>query len=182
VAAMPSRAFPAASPIELDIRVSASRAAHETSLNGAVRFPVRITFQDSSLLNLYPSGIDFPAEESEVVLIAPWAEEIHTPSNGFNGHEFDPGEFIPADEIALAEMEPSGSPREVLGALARLHQDLAAEHQEEILEEPVEPPAADLELVSERPRNRPPPPSTYPLNLPTSGRFLVRLMIYLRSR
>jgi hypothetical protein len=149
VAAMPSRAFPAASPIELDIRVSASRAAHETSLNGAVRFPVRITFQDSSLLNLYPSGIDFPAEESEVVLIAPWAEEIHTPSNGFNGHEFDSGEFIPADEIALAEMEPSGSPREVLGALARLHQDLAAEHQEEILEEPVEPPAADLELVSE---------------------------------
>jgi hypothetical protein len=139
VASMPSRAFPAASPIELDIRVSASRAGHETSLNGAVRFPVRITFQDSSLLSLYPSGIDFPAEESEVVLIAPWAEEIVTPSNGFNHH----------DENALAEMEPSGSPREVLDALSRLHQDLAAEQEEERLEEPLEPPAADLELVPE---------------------------------
>jgi hypothetical protein len=138
-AVMPSRAFPAASPIELDIRVTASGSGHETSLTGAVHFPVRITFQDSSLLNLYPSGIDFPAEDSEVILIAPWAEEVLTTSNGFNH----------TDENALDGMDPSGSPREVLGALSRLHQDLAAQQQEEILTKPVEPPAADLELVPE---------------------------------
>ncbi len=144
VAAMPSRAFPAASPIDLDIRVTASSAGHETSLNGAVRFPVRITFQDSSLLNLYPSGIDFPAEDSEVVLIAPWEEEIHTHSNGFNI-----GESNLEDQNTLAEMETAGSPREVLDALSRLHQDLATQQEEAAVERPVEPPAADLELVAE---------------------------------
>jgi hypothetical protein len=137
--ATPARAFPAASPIELDIRVTASGAGHQTSSNGALRFPVRITFQDSSLLNLYPTGIDFPAEDSEVMLIAPWADELLTPSNGFNS---------PGEESALTDEEGSGSPREVLEALSKLHQDLAAQ-QEEAVETPAEPTAADLELVTE---------------------------------
>ena len=93
-ASTPARKFPAASPIHLDIRVTASSAGHQTSSNGSLRFPVRIAFQDSSLLNLYPSGIDFPAEDSEVVLIAPWADEMLTQSNGH--HTVDdrrPGRF-----------------------------------------------------------------------------------------
>jgi hypothetical protein len=134
---MPARAFPAASPIQLDIRVTASGAGHQTSSNGALRFPVRITFQDSSLLNLYPSGIDFPAEDSEVVLTAPWADEMLTHSNGFNGNE-----------NGLSETEPAGSPREVLEALSKLHQDLAAQ-QEEAEEQEAEPLATDLELIAE---------------------------------
>ena len=136
--ATPARAFPAASPIELDIRVTASGAGLQTSSNGALRFPVRITFQDSSLLNLYPAGIDFPAEDSEVILVAPWADELLTPSNGFNS----------GDESALTGEEGSGSPREVLEALSKLHQDLAAQ-QEEVVEPPAEPRATDLELVTE---------------------------------
>jgi hypothetical protein len=137
-AVTPARMFPAASPIHLDIRVSASGASHQTSSNGALRFPVRITFQDSALLNLYPSGIDFPAEDSEVVLIAPWADQMLTHSNGFNAVEED----------ALDETEPPGSPREVLEALSKLHQDMAAQ-QEETVEPQAEPVATDLELVSE---------------------------------
>jgi hypothetical protein len=137
-AVTPARTFPAASPIQLDIRVTASGAGHQTSSNGALRFPVRIIFQDSPLLNLYPSGIDFPAEDSEVVLTAPWADRMLTHSNGFNAVE----------ENAFDETEPPGSPREVLEALSKLHQDMAAQ-QEEIVEPQVEPVAADLELVSE---------------------------------
>ena len=127
----PARAFPAASPIQLDIRVTASGASHQTSSIGALRFPVRFAFQDSSLLNLYPSGIDFPAEDSEVVLVAPWADEMLTPSNGF--HSGDENALDDADPVGI---ESAGSPREVLEALSRLHQDLAG--QQEILEPPAE--------------------------------------------
>ena len=137
-AVTPARTFPAASAFQLDIRVSASGASHQTSSNGALHFPVRITFQDSALLNLYPSGIDFPAEDSEVVLIAPWADQMLTHSNGFNAVEED----------ALDETEPPGSPREVLEALSKLHQDMAAQ-QEESIEPQAEAVATDLELVSE---------------------------------
>jgi len=143
----PVHAFPSASPIEIDIRITASGVSHQTSSNGALRFPVRISFQDSSLLNLSPSGIEFPPEDSEVVLTAPWADEVFAPSNGHG----------PADQNGPAPVEPSGSesggsPREALQALSKLHQDLVEEQvnlsnnappAEVVAEPPVE-----LELLS----------------------------------
>ncbi len=136
VAATPARVFPTASPIALDIRVTASGAGHQSSSNGAVRFPVRVAFRDSSLLNLSPAGIDFPGEDSEVVLIAPWADEIFSQSGG-----------LPTTvESEEAEMEPAASPREALEALSRLHQDLA--QRQETIEPPSEPAAAEVELAA----------------------------------
>jgi len=73
-----------------------------------------------------------------VILVAPWADELLTPSNGSTR----------ATESALTDEEGSGSPREVLEALSKLHQDLAAQ-QEEVVEPPAEPRATDLELVTE---------------------------------
>src|SRR5580693_3574893 len=134
VEALPLRAFPAASPIDINIRVTSSGVSHQSSSSGALRFPVRIAFQDSALLNLYPSGIDFPAEDSDVVLIDPWAHETSTDPNG------------------LAP-EPGASPREALQALSKLHQDLVQEQdtQERKATPPLEEPAVepDVELISE---------------------------------
>ncbi len=137
VEATPSRAFPAASSIALDVRVTASGLGHQTSLNGALRFPVRVTFQNSPLLNLYPSAIDFPAEDSEVVLVAPWAEEIFSTASAPNFGE----------EHAGADVDSPSTPREALEALSRLHQDLAQEQDRAQLEAAsAEPMAAEVEL------------------------------------
>lgn len=175
VAAAPSGAFPAASPIALDIRVTASGASHQTSSNGALRFPVRVFFQDSSLLNLYPSGIDFPSEDSDVVLIAPWVDEMISHPNGLDS----------GGENAAAGVEAAGSPREALEALSRLHQDLALQHetaqapaeateaevelapapleQNSIAAAPVEPQAATIDISAEPVEDRPIPRSAHEL-------------------
>ena len=115
VDATPSRAFPAASSIALDVRVTGSGVSHQTSLHGALRFPVKVTFQNSPLLNLYPSAIDFPAEDSDVVLVAPWAEELFSSSSA------------PFAEESASDVDSPSTPREALQALSRLHQDLAQE-------------------------------------------------------
>ncbi len=137
VTATPAQAFPSALPIALDIRVSTSGASHHSSLNGALRFPIGVAFRDTSLLDLYPSGIDFPAEEAEVSLVAPWADAMFSEDNALNS----------GGESPLGIMESGATPREALQALSRLHQDLVEE--QEPAEPAAEPSVAAFELLAE---------------------------------
>lgn len=132
-----ARVFPAASPVVFDVGIAASRAGHPASLNGTLKFPMGVAFENSALLDLYPAGIDFPSEDGEVILAAPWADGMFS------------GSAEPVDENAVAVMEPMepiASPRQSLEALSRLHQDLAAEQDAQ--QTPRQPEVATPEAVT----------------------------------
>jgi len=130
------RVFPAASAVSLELGIARSRQGHPSSLNGTLNFPVGVVFQDSSLLLLSPAGIDFPAEDAEVILAAPWAERLFS----------NPDSLEQPVENGVAVMEPS-TPRESLEALSRLHEELAAAQEESQSIASVEAAPADVEVL-----------------------------------
>ncbi len=155
--------FPNGSAIVIEIATSSGALDADQSFVQAVGFESTVLFDDSRLLQLAPTSIDFPTEDSDVVVLA-------------QSHEDDaPAELAPSKPEA-EEAGQDDSPRASLEALSRLHQELIeqeaarapeametpstepAEAPVEIVEaaavEPVSPPSGEAEVVAEEPRHK----------------------------
>jgi hypothetical protein len=116
--------LPTGGAVAIDIALSAIASAADHRLVQGVGFENTVLFDDSGLLELASTAIDFPAEDSDVVVPARCY---------YNGAAH-----------ADTELEAAGSsPRASLVALSRLHQELV--EQEAARAEPME--AAPNEVV-----------------------------------
>ncbi len=108
------RQLPYASPLRIEVGVTVTDFAPDQGITAGVDFETAVSPQDSALLSLACTAIEFPAEDSDVELIA-----------GENQ--------VASVDLSVAEPEPvmaeDASPRASLEALSKLHQDLI--HEEE---------------------------------------------------
>ncbi len=155
--------FPTGSVLVIEIAPSTGASDADQSFVQAVGFESTVLWDDSRLLQLTPTSIDFPSEDSDVVLLAP------------SDDDDAPAERGPSQPEA-AEAGQDDSPRASLEALSRLHHELIeqeaarvpeametpstepAEAPVEIVEaaaiEPVSPPSAEAEMAAEEPRHK----------------------------
>jgi hypothetical protein len=159
--------LPSAHLAAIEIAPRAQEFQTDGILVQAIDFQNTADLQSFTMWELPGTGIDFPADDSDVV-IAHWS------SNGTLESRFDmaPVSFNAATTAAETWTEPEPTPRTALEALARLHQDLAgleetagvaaatlvAEPPEE--PEPVEveaggPEAASVDAAPEQPEPAP---------------------------
>jgi hypothetical protein len=129
--------LPTSGAIAIDIAPNAAAAVADQSFVEAIGFESTVLFDESPLLDLSATSIDFPAQDSDVVVLAP-------------GHDNGP---------ALAQAVPEreaedASPRASLEALSRLHQELV--EQEAARTEPIE--EAPVQVVPTEPVKVAPPP------------------------
>jgi hypothetical protein len=132
----------ASGAIAIDIAPSLGASAAGRSLVQALGFESTVLFDDSQALELSPTAIDFPAEDSDVVVPA----SSHSRSTAFAQPETESGTAAPETGT-----EDDG-PRASLEALSRLHQELVEQETTQTEEapsglhaEPIE--AAPVEVV-----------------------------------
>jgi hypothetical protein len=115
--------LPSAGPVGMEIAASAIEIAPDRSMAGELPFEAAVLLEDSQLLELPSTAIEFPTEDSGVVVV----QQDHGAAIDSAGPEAD----------AAAPLEDD-RPRASLEALSKLHQDLA---------QPPEPvPAAEAEV------------------------------------
>ncbi len=123
-----SHHFPAPGPIFIEVPVSVIEFAADQSIAGELDFETFVVVEDSRLLELPGTGIEFPAEDS--------------------GVEVDSEQDYPVMDYASSESESEDdSPRASLEALSRLHQNLVQE--EEVEQEEPRPEAEQSEPVAD---------------------------------
>ncbi|HTC90439.1 MAG TPA: hypothetical protein VK686_19165 [Bryobacteraceae bacterium] len=122
--------FPAGSVISIQIAPSASALTADQTLAQALGFESTVLFCDSEMLQLSSTAIDFPAEDTEAVVLA---------------HSASKNSVL---ELTLAETKseaPGGvSPRASLEALSRLHQELVEQEAARVEEKPPEPKSKEV--------------------------------------
>ena len=159
--------LPSAGQISIEFTASSIDFAADRSVVGEVDFETAVSVEDSPLMELPSTGIEFPAEDSDVVVVQRQENRVAI--------EAPPVEAEPTE---LAEDE---SPRASLEALSRLHQDLVQEEQASLDESPVvvAEPAAVIESV---PVIEPAPVAEAEAgsNTPTPGRATELLDIAIR--
>ncbi len=110
--------LPSAGPISIEVTASSVDFAADRGLAGEVDFEIGVSVEDSrlsQLLELLCTGIEFPAEDSDVVVILRQDNRAKVQSQPV---EAEPTEPVEDD-----------SPRASLEALSRLHQDLVQEEE-----------------------------------------------------
>ncbi|MGP0072640.1 MAG: hypothetical protein ACLPWF_12000 [Bryobacteraceae bacterium] len=147
--------LPSGGATAIDIAPSEVASAADQSFVQAIGFESTVQFDDSELLELGTTGIDFPGEDSDVVVLA-------------RSHYSGTDNAATETKSALAE---DNSPRASLQALSRLHQELAeqeAKRTEAIEAAPAEvPTAAPLEVVE--------PPEAVTVTSPEIGPEIVEI-------
>jgi hypothetical protein len=161
--------LPSAGPIFIEVTASSIDFAADRRVAGEVGFETAVSVEDSQLLELPSTGIEFPAEESDVVVVL---------RQDNSEVESSPVEAEPTEPTELAEDE---SPRASLEALSRLHQDLVQEEEASLDASPVavaEPPA----LIEQVPVIEPAPVALAEpdSSTPTPGRATELLDIAIR--
>jgi hypothetical protein len=131
--------LPASGAIAIDIAPSAVASAADQSLVQAVGFESAVLVDDSQLLELSPTAIDFTAEDSDVVVLA------RSHFNGTNGAALAQAET----ELEIAAPSNDDSPRASLEALSRLHHELVEQEAARIEEPPTESAPAPMEAAAE---------------------------------
>jgi hypothetical protein len=101
--------LPTGGAIDIDVAPSAVDSAADQSFVQGIGFESTVLFDDPELLELWSTGIDFPGEDSDVVVVA------RSVRSGMDSATAET-ESAPAED---------DSPRASLEALARLHQELA---------------------------------------------------------
>jgi hypothetical protein len=143
--------LPCAGPVSIEVSASAIDCAADPRIAGGLDFETAVSVEDSRLLELLSTGIEFPAEDSGVIIAFSQLREEHVAAIDSAPSEADP--------VAPAE---DNSPRASLEALSRLHQDLV--QQEAALPEAppllvAEPVLAPSLVVAEaEPHSRTPAP------------------------
>jgi hypothetical protein len=115
--------WPTGGAIALDVAPSFTDPVADQSFVQPIGFETTVLLDDSELLELPPTPIDFPAEDSDLVVLARGRQNGTAPA-----HE----ETEPETEEPETTTEDN-SPRASLDALSRLHQELA-EHEATSLE------------------------------------------------
>ncbi len=107
--------LPSAGPVGMEVAAGTIEFAADRSLAGELPFEPSVLVEDSQLLELPCTGIEFPTEDSGVVVV--WPD---------HGAPIDSAPSVedPAAPAPAAPQEDD-SPRASLEALSRLHQDLA---------------------------------------------------------
>jgi hypothetical protein len=135
--------LPAGGSITIDLAPSAVASAPDQSFVQAIGFESAVLVEQSQLLELSPTAIDFPAADSDVVVLA------RSQYNGTNGTE------SAYAELELETPDKDNSPRASLEALSRLHHELveleAARIEEATTESAPEPMEAVAEVVEAMP-------------------------------
>jgi hypothetical protein len=109
--------LPAGMLVTMDVAASPVDGVPDRALTGGVEFQsVSVEFDNSPLLELSPTAIDFPAEDSDVVVLV---------RSVYNGPVLDLAPNVGEPAAAVED----DSPRASLEALSRLHQDLIQEEQ-----------------------------------------------------
>jgi hypothetical protein len=119
--------WPTGGAIALDVAPSFTDPVADQTFVQPVGFETTVLLDDSELLELLPTPIDFPAEDSDLVVLARGRQNGTAPAH--EGTELEPE----APETTTED----NSPRASLDALSRLHQELA-EHEAAPLELPLE--------------------------------------------
>jgi hypothetical protein len=131
--------LPAGSAIVLDIAPSPVASTAEQGFLEAIGPETTVLFDDSALLGLLPTSIDFPAEDSGVVLSEAPAPETSAPEAS--------ALETPAPEAPVND----DGPRASLEALSRLHQELVEQETTQAADagpvEVVEAKAVEAEIV-----------------------------------
>jgi hypothetical protein len=133
---------PAGGVIAIDIPPSAGAWAPDQSSVGGIGFESAVLMGESQLLELSPTGIDFPAEDSDVVALARSVD--HSPN------EAAPA-LVETHPEAAAEETPvnDNSPRASLDALSRLHQEMAEQEAARAPEPSTELAAQPVEVAAQ---------------------------------
>jgi hypothetical protein len=157
--------LPSAGPVSINVSPNAIDFAADRSIAQAVDFETGVLVEDSDLLELPLTGIEFPTEDSDVVVASRYRAFRQNKEVAIDS---SPSQIDPA---APGEDD---SPRASLEALSRLHQDLV--QQEATPEEPPvqvaeAAPVAEAQPVSEEE----PRPGT-----PTPGRATELLHVAIR--
>jgi hypothetical protein len=125
--------FPISSVIGVDIAPSSVASNVDRGLEQAMRLDSMVVFNGSRLLELEPTAIDFPAEDSDVVVLA----RAHSDDAALDVVPLDPGaaQDQATDEVATTD-QPIGAdgPRASLEALSRLHQELVEQEMARVPE------------------------------------------------
>jgi hypothetical protein len=137
--------LPSAGPFSIEVAASAIDFAADRSIAPALGFETAILIEDSQLLVLPSTGIEFPGEDSAVVVALRQNPRGQDP-RGQDSFALDDG--------AAAVAVENDSPRASLEALSRLHQDLvqqeeAAPEESPVLEAAPAPVAEDEPIAGE---------------------------------
>ena len=142
--------LPTGGVIALDIEPSLVPSNAEQRLVQGIRFESTVQFDDSELLELAPTAIEFPAEDAGVVMQA----RNHNNGGGVDLAPLDAAASgAETNEAAPDEAAPTGGdgPRASLKALSRLHQELVEQETalapETLAEPPAEPGNVPVEVV-----------------------------------
>jgi hypothetical protein len=138
--------LPSTGPVSLEVSPSVIDFASDRSMAGELDFGTSVLVQDSRLLDLPSTGIEFPAEDSGVTLVV-------TQEDSAAAVDSAPAETDPASSVE------EDSPRASLEALSRLHQDLVQQEDAEPVAEAVPEvlPAAPAAAEAEPPPGEPTP-------------------------
>jgi len=128
----PVNQLPSAGPLSIEVTASAIDFGADLKIAGALNFETALVVEDSQLLELPSTGIEFPAESDAVAVFS---------QNNSAAIDSAPSEADPAAPVE------NDSPRASLEALTRLHHDLV---QDDLVqqEEPA-PPQESPALVAE---------------------------------
>jgi hypothetical protein len=119
----PVHQLPSAGPVSIEVTPGAIDFATDRSISGELNFETAVSVEDSRLLELPSTGIEFPTEDSGVILAC---SQDHAAAI----------DSAPPEAAAAAPVEDD-SPRASLEALSRLHQDLT---QEALVQDDLVPP------------------------------------------
>jgi hypothetical protein len=130
--------LPAGARIAVDIPPSSVAVAADQSLSQAIAFQSAVLFDESQLLELSLSSIDFHAEDFDLVVS----------NNGAGNHQDHAlPNLVPAEAEVEAPVE-SDTPRASLEALSRLHDELVQQETAREAITPADPPEAPVEVVA----------------------------------
>jgi hypothetical protein len=106
----PVHQLPSAGPVFMEVTTSAIDFTADRNIAGELNFETAVLVEDSQLLKLPSTGVEFPTEDSGVIL-------------DFSQDPAKPIDSAPSGADPAAPVE-NDSPRASLEALSRLHQDL----------------------------------------------------------
>ncbi len=125
--------LPSAGPVSIEINPSAIDFAADRSIAEELGFQTAVVVEDSELADLPSTGIEFPLEDSSVLV-------VFRPTNRA---AIDSPPVVADSDATVAD----DGPRSSLEALSRLHQDLVQQEEARAEEPPV--PVAEPALVAE---------------------------------
>ncbi len=140
-----SNRLPATSVIAIEVAPSTVECNADASSVQAIGFESMVLFNDSRLLELPPTSIEFPAEDSSVVVLARGPSD-----NASLDVAGEPGS-IGTEEAGSESSSEGDGPRASLEALSRLHQELVEQEAARVQEtvQPAEPLAEPIEVPVE---------------------------------